>query len=148
MITAAPEVDGIMDTIPELASRGIVFSIGHTEADYEKASEAIDNGATMITHLFNAMKPLHHRDPGVFGLLGQNHGTRRPYFGLIADGIHLHPTTTKIAWAAYPDGMILVTDALALMGMEDGVYDWINGDKIVKQGPNLTKEGTDTIAGG
>lgn len=148
MITAAPEVEGIMECIPELARRGIVFSIGHTEADYEKASEAIGKGATMVTHLFNAMKPLHHRDPGIFGLLGQNHGTFRPYFGLIADGIHLHPTTVKIAWAAHPEGMILVTDALALMGMEDGVYDWINGDRIVKKGPNLTKEGTDTIAGG
>lgn len=148
MITAAPEVEGIMDSIPELVSRGIVFSIGHTEADYETAAEAIDKGAMMVTHLFNAMKPLHHRDPGIFGLLGQNHGAKRPYFGLIADGIHLHPTTVKIAWAAHPQGMVLVTDALALMGMDDGIYEWTNGDRIVKKGPNLTKEGTDTIAGG
>lgn len=148
MITAAPEVHGIMDSIPELAKRGIVFSIGHTEADYEKSTEAIGQGATMITHLFNAMRPLHHRDPGIFGLLGQNHGAKRPYFGLIADGIHLHPTTVKIAWTAHPEGMILVTDALALMGMEDGVYEWTNGDRIVKNGSTLTKEGTDTIAGG
>lgn len=148
MITAAPEVTGIMDTIPELVQRGIIFSIGHTEADYEKAAEAVSKGATMITHLFNAMKPLHHRDPGIFGLLGQNHGARRPYFGLIADGTHLHPTTVKIAWAAHPEGMILVTDALPLMGMDDGVYEWTNGDRIVKKGSHLTKEGTDTLAGG
>ncbi|KAL1301873.1 hypothetical protein AAFC00_006055 [Neodothiora populina] len=148
MITAAPEVEGVMESIPELTSRGIIMSIGHTDADFEKATEAINNGATMITHLFNAMKPLHHRNPGIFGLLGQNYGARRPYFGLIADGIHLHPTTVKIAWAAHPEGMVLVTDALALMGMDDGVYEWTNGDMIVKKGSNLTKQGTETLAGG
>lgn len=148
MITAAPEVEGIMEAIPELVDRGIIFSIGHTEAHYEQGAEAVRKGATSITHLFNAMKPLHHRDPGLFGLLGQNHGAARPYFGLIADGIHLHPTTVKIAWTAHPEGMILVTDALALMGLEDGVHEWTNGDRILKKGPHLTKYGTDTIAGG
>lgn len=148
MITAAPEVEGIMGTISELRRRGIVFSIGHTEADYELSKEAVTQGATMITHLFNAMKPLHHRNPGIFGLMGQEDIACRPFFGLIADGIHLHPTTIKIASNAHPSGTVLVTDALALMGLDDGVYDWINGDRIRKEGPNLTKDGTSTIAGG
>ena len=62
LITAAPEQIG-MGTIPEITTRGIVYSIGHTEATFEEASEAVEKGATMITHLFNAMRPLHHRNP-------------------------------------------------------------------------------------
>jgi N-acetylglucosamine-6-phosphate deacetylase len=105
----------------------------------------------MITHLFNAMRPLHHRNPNIFGLLGTASTTLRyvkPYFGIIADGIHLHPTTIKIAWNAHPDGFILVTDAMSLAGLPDGTYDWTNGSRIIKKGPHLTLEGTDgKIAG-
>lgn len=102
----------------------------------------------MITHLFNAMRPLHHRNPGPFGTLGKAEGKKdRPYFGIISDGIHLHPTTVKIAWNAYPEGFILVTDAMKTVGLPDGVYDWTNGDRWVKKGPLLTREGTDKIAG-
>ncbi|CZT15832.1 related to N-acetylglucosamine-6-phosphate deacetylase [Ramularia collo-cygni] len=148
MITAAPEVEGVASTIREVEKRGIIFSVGHTEATFEQAGEAIQNGATMITHLFNAMRPLHHRNPGIFGVLGKVEGSeRRPYFGIIADGIHLHPTTVKLAWNAHPDGFILVTDAMKTVGQPDGVYDWTNGDRFVKKGSLLTLEGTDTIAG-
>lgn len=146
-ITAAPEVTGVSSLIPEVAKRGIVFSIGHTEATYEQAGEAIENGATMITHLFNAMRPLHHRNPGIFGVLGKAEEKQRPYFGVISDGIHLHPTTVKIAWNAHPDGFILVTDAMKTVGQPDGVYDWTNGDRFIKKGTLLTLEGTDKIAG-
>lgn len=147
MITAAPEVPGIQDSIPEVAKRGIRFAIGHTEATFEEASAAIQAGASMITHLFNAMRPLHHRNPGIFGVLGKAEGNERPYFGVISDGIHLHPTTVKIAWNAHPDGFILVTDAMKTVGLPDGTYDWTNGDRWVKKGPLLTREGTDKIAG-
>lgn len=101
----------------------------------------------MITHLFNAMRPLHHRNPGVFGVLGIAESLPRPYFGIIADGIHLHPTSIKIAFNAHPDGFILVTDAMHLVGLEDGVHAWTNGDNIIKHGPRLTLEGSDKIAG-
>lgn len=102
----------------------------------------------MITHLFNAMRPLHHRNPGVFGVLGIAETLQRPYFGVIADGIHLHPTSIKIAFNAHPEGFILVTDAMHLVGLPDGVYEWTNGESIVKKGPRLTLEGTlDKIAG-
>ncbi|GAB7348864.1 hypothetical protein MBLNU459_g7566t1 [Dothideomycetes sp. NU459] len=148
IITAAPEVGNMAAVVPEVAERGIVFSIGHTEATYEQTSAAVGAGATMITHLFNAMKPLHHRNPGVFGSLGQAEKQPRPYFGIIADGIHLHPTTVKIAWNAYPEGMILVTDAMSLVGCPDGTYEWTNGERIVKEGSALILEGTDKIAGG
>jgi len=148
MITAAPEEGTMTATIPSITSRGIVYSIGHTEATYEEASLAVASGATMITHLFNAMRPLHHRNPGVFGVLGIAERLQRPYFGVIADGIHLHPTSIKIAFNAHPEGFILVTDAMHLVGLADGVYEWTNGERIVKKGPRLTLEGTlDKIAG-
>lgn len=160
MITAAPELGAMTALIPALAARGIIVSIGHSEATYEEASAAVAAGATMITHLFNAMRPLHHRNPGIFGVLGvadsqsqQDFPTQvsqRPYFGLIADGIHLHPATVKIAWHAHPAGLVLVTDAMHMVGLPDGRYPWTNGEGehfIVKKGSVLELEGTGTIAG-
>lgn len=150
-ITVAPEQGRMRNLIPELRSRGIVCSIGHSEATYEEASDAVEAGATMITHLFNAMRPLHHRNPGIFGVLGTTSSQLpRPYFGIIADGIHLHPTTVNIAFNTHPDGFILVTDAMHMLGLPDGAYEWTNGDtvgSITKVGATLLLEGTDTIAG-
>ncbi|KAI2468204.1 carbohydrate esterase family 9 protein [Annulohypoxylon bovei var. microspora] len=150
MITAAPERGQMTKLIPELTSRGIIYSIGHSEATYEEASAAVAAGATMITHLFNAMRPLHHRNPGIFGVLGLAESLPRPYFGIIADGEHLHPTTIKIAFNAHPDGFILVTDSMHLVGLPDGAYQWTNGENtshILKKGNKLILEGTDRIAG-
>ncbi|KAG9191629.1 N-acetylglucosamine-6-phosphate deacetylase [Alternaria panax] len=148
LITLAPELPGALPCIPHLNSLGINVSIGHSEATYEEAKSSIRSGARMITHLFNAMRPLHHRNPGIFGLLGTpSSSVEKPYFGIIADGIHLHPTSIKIAWNAHPDGLILVTDAMRLAGMPDGTYEWTNGSHIVKQGPLLTLEENGKIAG-
>ncbi|KAJ8108094.1 hypothetical protein OPT61_g8412 [Boeremia exigua] len=148
LITLAPELPGALPSIRALTESGIKVSIGHSEATYEEAKLGIKAGASMITHLFNAMRPLHHRNPGIFGLLGTpSSSIRKPYFGIIADGTHLHPTSIKIAWNAHPDGLILVTDAMRLAGMPDGVYDWTNGSRIVKQGPLLTLEENGKIAG-
>lgn len=149
-ITIAPERRNMMSLIPKLIERGIICSIGHSEATYEEAVEAVAAGSTMITHLFNAMRPLHHRNPGLFGVLGTAETLPRPYFGVIADGIHLHPTAVKIAFNSHPEGFILVTDAMHLVGLPDGTYPWVNGgeeSKIVKSGPTLLLEGTETIAG-
>lgn len=140
MITAAPELGSMSKLIPSLTSRGIIFSMGHTEASYEDASLAVSRGCTMITHLFNAMRPLHHRNPGVFGVLGLAESQPRPSFGIIADGIHLHPTSVKIAFNAHPDGFVLVTDAMHLVGLPDGTYDWTNGERITKIGARLVLE--------
>lgn len=148
LITLAPELPGALACIPALTDRGIQVSIGHSEATYEEAKAGIKAGASMITHLFNAMRPLHHRNPGIFGLLGTaSSSITKPYFGIIADGIHLHPTSIKIAWHAHPDGLILVTDAMRLAGMPDGTYDWTNGSRIIKEGPLLTLEENGKIAG-
>jgi len=141
LITLAPEQPGALEAITELRKHGIIASIGHSTTTYEKALLALDAGATTITHLFNAMEPLHHRNPGVFGLLGVPSETK-PFFGIIADGIHLHATCVNIAWHAHPDGLILVTDAMFAAGLPDGVYDWTNGDKIEKEGQVLKLVGS------
>ena len=148
LVTLAPELPGALDSIPELTERGVLVSIGHSEATYEEAKAGIRAGASMITHLFNAMQPLHHRNPGIFGLLGTpSSSIRKPFFGIIADGIHLHPTSIKIAWNAHPDGLILVTHAIRLPGMPDGTYDWTHLSRIIKQGALLTLEENGKIAG-
>lgn len=149
LVTMAPELPGALSSIQSLTNLGIDVSIGHSEASYEEAKLGIKAGAKMITHLFNAMKPLHHRNPGIFGVLGTTSSSiaSKPYFGIIADGIHLHPTSIKIAWNAHPDGLILVTDAMRLAGMPDGTYDWTNGSRIVKNGALLTLEENGKIAG-
>jgi N-acetylglucosamine-6-phosphate deacetylase len=159
LLTLAPELPGALSCISALTSLDITVAIGHSDATYKEARAGIAAGATMITHLFNAMRPLHHRNPGIFGLLGTpspspsstptgTHAAQKPFFGLIADGIHLHPTSVKIAWNAHPDGCVLVTDAMSLVGLPDGTYDWTNGSRIVKAGPLLTLEGSDgKIAG-
>lgn len=150
MITVAPERGEMLSLIPFFKERNIIASIGHSEATFEIASEAVAAGATMITHLFNAMCPLHHRNPGIFGVLGIVETVRRPFFGIIADGIHLHSTAVKIASNLHPEGLILVTDAMHMLGLPDGSYPWANGDlqsRIAKTGPVLHLEGTEKIAG-
>jgi N-acetylglucosamine-6-phosphate deacetylase len=148
LITLAPELPGALSAIQALTDLGIRVSIGHSEATYEEGKTGIKAGASMITHLFNAMRPLHHRNPGIFGLLGTpSSSIRKPYFGIIADGIHLHPTSIKIAWNAHPEGLILVTDAMRLAGMPDGTYEWTNGSRIIKDGALLTLEENGKIAG-
>ncbi|KAK3953711.1 N-acetylglucosamine-6-phosphate deacetylase [Pseudoneurospora amorphoporcata] len=142
MITVAPELGSITALIPSLVSNGIVVSLGHTECTFPEAAAAVGSGAKMITHLFNAMRPLHHREPGLFGLLGAPEEQQKKglYYGVIADGIHLHPTVVSLAYNLRPQGFILVTDAMHLVGMEDGKYEWVNGGKtewIEKRGSKL-----------
>jgi N-acetylglucosamine-6-phosphate deacetylase len=146
VVTLAPELPGAMDAIQALSARGVIASIGHSTTTYENALTALSAGAKTITHLFNAMEPLHHRNPGVFGLLGVP-SDRKPFFGIISDGIHLHATCVNIAWHAHPDGLILVTDAMFAMGLPDGIYDWTNGEKIEKEGNVLRLVTNGKIAG-
>ncbi|GAM84727.1 hypothetical protein ANO11243_027280 [Dothideomycetidae sp. 11243] len=147
MITAAPELGAVLDAIPQLAKSGIVVAVGHSDATYEEAAAALAAGGTMVTHLFNQMAPLHHRAPGIPGLLGRTPREHRPFFGVIADGVHLHPSVVKLAYTAHPEGLILVTDAMSLLGLADGTYPWTNGEQIVKHGSRLILHGTDRIAG-
>jgi N-acetylglucosamine-6-phosphate deacetylase len=147
LITIAPELPGALDAINNLKERGIFVAMGHSTSTYEGALGAISAGASTITHLFNAMEPLHHRNPGIFGTLGVP-GVDKPFFGIISDGVHLHPTCVNIAWRSHPEGCILVTDAMFAAGLPDGLYDWTNGDKIEKKGQLLILAGSDNkIAG-
>ena len=133
ILTAAPELGKMNDLIPALVANDIVVSIGHSDASLSEARSAQAQGATMVTHMFNGMAPFQHRAPGIFGLLGQQPRESRPHFGLISDGIHLDPTAVALAYAAHPDGCVLVSDALYLAGKPDGVYQGWNGDEYRKE---------------
>ncbi|WWC58744.1 uncharacterized protein I303_101288 [Kwoniella dejecticola CBS 10117] len=243
MITLAPDVEGVLGIIPFLAENGWKISLGHTNATFEQAFEGLKNGATMLTHMFNAMPSLHHRDSGVIGLLGLPHtdfaeskkfhkttntdsnlvlnakrlrlqaqdsypsempnenedGTpsligdydesdksscfecirtpsldvnstsaskeigapeqlpatgdlpdtvQRPFFSIIADGIHVHPQVVAMAYNSHPEGCILISDAMHMMdpSLPDGLHPW-RGSKIEKKDRKITLEGTDTLAG-
>lgn len=116
LVTLAPELPGAIPVVRELVSRGITVAAGHTHASVAQFQAARDAGLRMVTHLFNAMGRLHHRDPGV---PGASLADRSLVVGLIADGIHVDPTVIAAAWNAKgPEGVALVTDAVALMGSE------------------------------
>ncbi|KAJ7287180.1 carbohydrate esterase family 9 protein [Mycena rebaudengoi] len=222
IVTGAPEIKGVMGALKELNKRGVVFSIGHSVASSDVATAAVLQGARLITHLFNAMPQLHHRDPSIIGLLGASPhlsapsvadafsapvtplvaptksnpsmspvgseafdyflspsdasvpalssaltrtGSRselhldkgqvadmafdRPYYDMIVDGIHSHPNSVRLAYSAFPEGCILITDAMKILdpNLRDGVHEWRDGKRFVKEGDKLYLEGTNTLAG-
>lgn len=111
LVTLAPESPGALEAVRALAGRGIVASLGHSDASADLACEAFEAGARMVTHLFNAMAPLHQREPGVAGAALADH---RVVAGLIADLVHVHPTLLRTAFRAKGASRIaLVTDAVA-----------------------------------
>lgn len=113
MVTLAPELPRALDVVRTLVVRGVVVAAGHSSASAEQASDAVDAGVRFVTHLFNAMAPLHHRDPGLAGVALADECLRS---GVIADGVHLHPTTVALAARALGDRLCLVTDAVATLG--------------------------------
>jgi len=128
MVTLAPELDGAIDLVSALTSRGVVVSAGHSAANREQAVAAFDAGVTYATHLFNAMPPLGHRQPG---LAGAALADTRVAVGLIADGLHVHRDVIRIAaQAAGHERISLVTDATAGLGMEPGRY-LLGGQDVV-----------------
>jgi N-acetylglucosamine-6-phosphate deacetylase len=120
VITIAPELPGSADLIKAAARAGVIAAVGHTDATADVTSAAVDVGATHATHLFNGMRPLHHREPGPAGaLLDRDEVTCE----VIADGVHLHDTVIRLtARAAGPGRLVLITDAMAAAGMPDGSY--------------------------
>ncbi|MGK7925330.1 MAG: N-acetylglucosamine-6-phosphate deacetylase [Spirulina sp.] len=141
ILTLAPELDETGTVIPYLRSQGITVSLGHSLATASQAREAFDRGASMVTHAFNAMPGLHHRQPGLLGEAITRPGV---YCGLIADGQHVCPTTIQILLrAAEGDrGVFLVSDALAPIGLSDGFYPWDTRTIEVKQGTARLPDGT------
>jgi N-acetylglucosamine-6-phosphate deacetylase len=119
MVTLAPELPGGLDAIRRLSAAGVVAAIGHTDATYDEARAALDAGATVGTHLFNAMRGLHHREPGPVAALVEHPDA---YVELIADGVHVHPAMLRMAAAAKPHLTALVTDAMAAAAAVDGDY--------------------------
>ncbi|GAB4327451.1 MAG: N-acetylglucosamine-6-phosphate deacetylase [Leptolyngbyaceae cyanobacterium] len=141
VITLAPELDTSGQVIPYLRSLGITVSLGHSMATATQAQQAFDQGARMVTHAFNAMPPLHHREPG---LLGAAIVDSRVYCGLIADGQHVSPIMMDILLRAaqYDRGVFLVSDALAPLGLPDGAYPWDTRQIEVTQGTARLPDGT------
>lgn len=132
MVTLAPE-SATPEQIAALAGTGAVVSLGHSDCSHEAAQAAIRAGARCATHLFNAMSPLGHRAPGLAGavLAGDVHA------GLIADGLHVHPAALRVALAARPQGLFLVSDAMAFAG-SDAREMRLQGRLIRREGGRLT----------
>jgi N-acetylglucosamine-6-phosphate deacetylase len=140
LVTIAPELPGALHCIKELYDMypHLCFSAGHSMANLEDAQLSVEAGVRMITHLFNAMVPFHHRNPGLIGLLGISHAgllPRHVFYGLISDGgIHTHAASIRMAWGSHPRGAVIVTDAMAAMGLDEGVY------KLGQMTVNVTSE--------
>jgi N-acetylglucosamine-6-phosphate deacetylase len=142
LVTLAPELDPSGETIQYLCDRKIIVSLGHSTANAEQTRIAIDQGATMVTHAFNAMPSLHHRD---VGLLGEAILSDRVWCGLIADGVHVSPEMIKLLYRMKKQ-IFLVSDALAPLGLPDGTYPWDDRQITIKNGtarlPDSTLSGT------
>lgn len=118
-VTLAPELPGGLAAIRAVVDAGAAAAIGHTGADHEQTRAAIAAGATILTHAFNAMPGLHHRDPGPIAAAAAD---ERVTLEIIADGVHLHPDVVRVAFGAAPGRVALITDAMAAAGYEDGHY--------------------------
>ncbi|BBZ73747.1 N-acetylglucosamine-6-phosphate deacetylase [Mycobacterium paraseoulense] len=144
MVTLAPELPGADDAIRRFRDAGVVVAVGHTDATYEQTEHAVALGATVGTHLFNAMPPLHHREPGPALALLRHPGVT---VEVIADGVHVHPAVVRaVIETAGPDRVAVITDAIAAAGRDDGAFrlgavavDVVSGVARVR--------GTPTIAG-
>lgn len=148
ILTLAPELKGSKGAIRELVKRGITVSLGHSVANLSQAEEAVLEGANFITHLFNAMLPFHHRDPGIVGLLTSDRipSGRTVFYGMIADGIHTNPAALRIAHRAHPKGLVLVTDAITAMGLSPGRHTL--GQQVIEiEGLRAYVAGTKTLCG-
>ncbi len=141
VMTLAPELDSTGEVIPYLRSLGITVSLGHSQSTATQAQKAFKQGASMVTHAFNAMPTLHHREPGLLGAALVHPGVR---CGLIADGQHVSLTMIQLLLRAgcYEKGIFLVSDALAPIGLSDGVYPWDSRQIEVKNGTARLADGT------
>jgi len=143
MVTLAPEMPGARKLTEAAAGRGVVVSLGHSNATFEEATDALDSGVRSVTHLFNAMSPLHHRDPGLPGA-ALVHG--EAVCGIIADGRHVHPGMVRLAYEKLGvDRLYLVTDAMAAAGMGPGEY--VLGERRVRMSDGVPRLENGTLAG-
>jgi N-acetylglucosamine-6-phosphate deacetylase len=132
LVTLAPETDGAIELIRALRSRGIVASMGHSNATTAEMEAGAQAGATHVTHLFNAMRELHHREPGPIGV-GLTDDSLS--VELICDGHHLHPRVVDLVFRAKPEGkVVLVSDAVAALGLPDGSCEMFGVACVVRGG--------------
>lgn len=141
LLDIAPELPNALEFI-EKASKLCHISIAHTSANYDEAVAAFEHGADHVTHLFNAMPPMAHRDPGVVGAAQD----RARYVEIISDGVHLHPAVVRTVFRLFGDDRVcLISDAMRACGMPDGEYS-LGGQKVFMNGGKATLE-DGTIAG-
>ncbi len=140
MVTVACEEPGAMEFIRE-ASQVCAVSLGHSTADYGTALEAFRAGASHVTHLFNAMPPLHHREPGIIGAALDAGATAE----LICDGLHVHPAAVRAAFRLFGERLDLISDSLRCAGMPDGDYTLGGQPVLMRSGRATLRDGT--IAG-
>ena len=141
LIDLAPELPGAID-FTKKAKNFCTVSIAHTDATYEEAKTVIDAGATHLTHLFNAMPPIHHRKPGVIGAAAENDNVTAE---LICDGFHVHPSSIRMAFKLFPGRICIISDSLKCTGMPDGQYSF--GGQTIELKNNEARLLDGTIAG-
>ena len=138
----APELPGAEEFVKQ-ASKLCTVSVAHTDSDYDHAKAAFSAGATHLTHLYNAMPGIHHRNPGVIPAAVENQNVRAE---LICDGLHVHPASVRLAFSMFgADRMVLISDALRCCGMPDGEYS-LGGQQVFLSG-GIAKLADGTIAG-
>ncbi len=147
----APELEGGDSFLAAALRRGVTVGVAHSDANFEQAEEAIENGAVSFTHTYNAMSPLHHRNPGCVGAALLND---KAYAELICDGFHSHPAMTRLLSRMKPaDKLVLITDSMEAAGLSDGEYSIAGIPVFVKNGQAVNSEGhiagsTITLFGG
>jgi N-acetylglucosamine-6-phosphate deacetylase len=144
MITMAPELTGAGAAIARLREAGVLVSLGHSDADAECVAAAVDTGARMVTHVFNAMRPLHHREPALPGVALTD---ERLAVGLICDGHHVAEVMCRLVFQATPGRVVLVTDATAAAAMPQGRYQLGGRDVEVEAAGDPPRLADGTIAG-
>jgi len=142
LVTLAPNVDGAMEFIDEVHNE-VCISLGHTSADYDTAAEAMRRGAHHVTHLYNAMQPLAHREPGLIGAACDDEQCMAE---MICDGIHIHPSVIRATFKMFgPERIVLISDSMMATGMENGTYQLGGQEVTMKDCKATLKDGT--IAG-
>ena len=142
IVDVAPELPGAAEFVAQAKELATV-SVAHTDSDYDHAKAAFDAGVTHLTHLFNAMPGIHHRDPGVIPAAAENPNVRAE---LICDGLHVHPASVRLAFGMFgAHRMVLVSDALRCCGMPDGAYEL--GGQTVNLSGGIARLADGTIAG-
>jgi N-acetylglucosamine-6-phosphate deacetylase len=143
VVTLAPELDGALEVVDWLVAHGVVVAVGHSDATYAQATAAFDHGARLATHLFNAMRPVHHREPGIVGAALVH---PRVTCSIIADLIHLHPAVAGLVTTAKGTGRTaLITDAIAAAGVS--LSEVPLGDRVVRIADGAPRLADGTLAG-